>query len=145
MSAIYGSNVPLLDARLFGHDTVYTATKNTTTDFTFTFPFECKFNGSEIITDGNVVLGDTISFQSEYNAGPFGWKRYKKISKNWHLIPNDRTRIILFPTEPDTNVRVKMSYKSTGTVNDVKFCVNFFCFVAETAVNPGALEEGEDW
>ena len=121
MSAIYGSDVPLLDARLFGHDIVYNAPAGVTTDFTFQFPFNCKFNGSEILTDSNAVLGDTITFLTEYDAGPFGWKRYKKISKCWHLMPSDRTRIIL------------------------KFCVNFFCFVEETDVDPNQLQEGEDW
>ena len=36
--SVFGTDVPLLDARLFGHDTIYTATKNTVTDFTFIFP-----------------------------------------------------------------------------------------------------------
>jgi hypothetical protein len=141
----FGTEIPLLDARLFGHDTVYTATKNTTTDFYYTFPYGCKFNGIEIITDGNVVLGDGITLSTEYNAGPYGWKRYKKFSDTWHVKKDDRTRIILFPTEPSAGVRVKISYKSLGTVDDVNFVVNFFTFVDQASVNPGALEEGEDW
>lgn len=144
MSAIYGSDVPLLDARLFGHDIVYNAPAGVTTDFTFQFPFNCKFNGSEILTDANAVLGDTITFLTEYDAGPFGWKRYKKISKCWHLMPSDRTRIILFPTDPTTSTRVKIQYKSTG-LNAVNFCINFFCFIEETDVDPNQLHEGEDW
>lgn len=141
----YGTDVPLLDARLFGHDIVYTAIKNTTTDFYYTFTYGCKFNGIEIITDSNVELGDGITLSTEYNAGPHGWKRYKKFGDVWHLKKDDRTRIILFPTEPSAGVRVKMGYKSVGTVNDVKFVVNFFTFTDQEIVKPSLLEEGEDW
>lgn len=141
----FGTESPLLDARLFGHDTVYTATKNSTTDFYYTFTYGCKFNGIEIITDSNVELGDGITIITEYNAGPYGWKRYKKFGDTWHVKADDRTRIILFPTEPAAGVRVKLSYKSIGTVNDVKFVVNFFTFVDQAKIDTGSLEEGEDW
>ena len=140
----FGTSAPLLDARLFGHDTVYTANAGTLTDFYYTFTYDCKYNGIEIITDDNVVLGDGLTIETQYNAGPYGWKRYKKFGKTWHVKKDDRTRIILFPTEPSAGVRVKMTYKSTG-VTDVKFVVNFFTFVDQESVNPGALEEGEDW
>lgn len=143
--SVFGTEVPLLDARLFGHDTVYTATANTNTDFYFNFPFDCKYNGTEIITDENVVLGDSISFITEYNAGPLGYKRYKKIAKCWHLKANDRARIILFPTEPTPLLRMKMQYKSVGTLNNVKFVVNFFTYVDEVNLDTSSLEEGEDW
>jgi hypothetical protein len=142
---MFGTEAPLLDARLFGHGVVYTAVKNTTTDFYYTFTFDCKYNGIEIITDENVVLGDGITIETQYNAGQYGWKRYKKFGKNWHVKKDERTRIVLFPTEPKNGVRVKISYTSTGTVNDVKFVINFFTFVDQRSVNIYVLEEGENW
>lgn len=141
--SMFGTDVPLLDARLGGAG-VFTSTAGTDTTHYYTFGFDCKYNGIEVITDSNSVLGDHVTLWTEYNAGQYGWKRYKKFGKEWYLKPNDRTRIILFPTEPSAGVRLAMKYHSTG-VNDVVMAVNLFMFVDQAKVNPGALEEGEDW
>ena len=72
----FGTDSPLLDARLHGTGQIYTATAGQVTDFYYTIPFDCKFNGLEIISDNNVLLGDSVSIQTEYNAGSYGWKRF---------------------------------------------------------------------
>lgn len=135
---------PNLDARLHGTGSVYTATAGQETDFYYTIPFDCRLNGIEILTDSNVQLGDTLEMRTEYDAGQYGWKLYKKCGKDWNVMPSDRSRILMFPTASKAGVRVRIRYKSTGA-EDVKFVLNLFTFVDSEKINPAALEEGTDW
>lgn len=139
----YGTENPLLDARLHGAG-VFTATNSSTTSHEYLFTFDCKFNGIEIITDSNVEIGDYLRLETQYNAGAYGWKRYKKFGDKWYIKPNDRSRIILFPTEPSSGVKLLINYTSVGT-SDVKFAFNLFTFVDQVKLDTGILEEGEDW
>lgn len=141
MSAQYGSDNPLIDARLQGTP-LFTATPGLSTHY-HTFDFDCKMNGVEVYAwDAN--QGDNMSIESQYNAEPYGWKRYKKFGKNWNIYPNERSRIILFPTEPKAGVRLAFTYDNKGVV-DVKFSINVFQFIDRQYINPSLLEEGEDW
>ena len=139
----YGTDKPILDARLHGAG-LYTADANSVTSHYYNFTFDCKFNGIEIITDENVKLGDNITLITEYNAGPYGHKRYKKFGKDWYLKKDDKTRIILFPTEPKAGIRLHIKYNNTSQ-NAVTFAVNLFTFVDQQVVDPNTLQEGDDW
>lgn len=135
-------NSPLLDARLWGSP-LFTAPANQETEFNFEIPFDCKWNGIEIFAWGP-NKGDHMKLQTEYNAGPYGWKRYKKFGKHFNIYPNYVNKIILFPSEPKAGVRVCVYYTNTGNT-PVDFSINLYTFVDEQVVNTNNLEEGEDW
>lgn len=140
MTIEYGMNAPALDARLYGKG-MFTFTAGNVSTAEFLFEYDCKFNGIEIITDANVVFGDTLTLETRYATST---KRYKKFAKNWALTPNSKTRIILFPTEPKAGVTVSLKYTSIGAV-DPRVMINLFTFVDQARINPAAGEEGEDW
>lgn len=142
MSAEYGVTRPKLDARLQGSD-VFTATANSTTEHYYTFDFDCDFNGVEIYTHGSEI-GHKVKLTTEYNAGLYGWKRYKKFGKSFNIFPKCLQKYILFPTKPSAGVRVHISYTNPES-SDVKFAVNFFQFVQQESVDPSQLQEGTDW
>ena len=144
MGAEYGFPELDLDARIQSTG-IYTATKNSTTTSYFTFGFDCMFNGLEILVDANALLGDTLSLETQYDAGEFGWKRYKKFVDGFLICPGSLHRYILFPTKPTSGVRIELQYTSTGATNDVKYGLNLFTYADTETVNPGALEEGTDW
>jgi hypothetical protein len=130
------------DPRLQGMP-LATATPGDTEHY-YVFPFNCNFEGIDLYAwDSNP--GDHITFETEYYAGEtYGWIRYKKFGKTWNVFPHEKTRIILFPTEPFLGNRIKCTYKNLG-VSDVKFAINLFQFVDSKIVRPSYLEEGEDW
>ena len=134
---------PHKDARLHGAGS-FTTTAGTSYTHYYTFSFDCDFNGIEVITDSNAIIGDHVTIWTEYNAGPYGWKRYKKFGKEWYLKPDDKDTIILFPTTPKAGVRLCIKYTSTGA-SDVTSAVNLFTFVDQATVDVASLEEGEDW
>jgi len=138
----YGTDKPILDARLTGSD-LFTAPAGVKTKFYFTFDFDCKFNGTEVYAwDSNA--GDKIELITEYNAGAYGWKRYKKFGKEFNIFPNTLQKYILFPTEPSAGVRLVVEYDNTG-LTEVKFSLNIFLFTDQEIVKPSILQEGEDW
>jgi len=137
-----GSKDPVLDARIEGSET-FTATANSTTTHYIVFDFDCEFEGLEIAAD-NPTFGDHVEMSTEYNAGAYGWKRYKKFGKRFNIYPNHVSRIILFPTLPSAGVRIAISYTNTGN-SDTKFSINKFQYVSRTVVKPSELQEGEDW
>lgn len=138
----YGTDKPILDARLSGTD-LFTAPAGQKTKFYFNFNFDCKFNGTEMYAwDSN--RGDKLNLSTEYNAGPYGWKTYKKFGKEFNVYPNTIQKYILFPTEPKAGVRLVVEYDNKG-VTDVEFSMNIFLFVDQQKINLSILEEGEDW
>ena len=139
----YGSDKPILDARLTGSD-LFTATANSETHHYFNFNFDCLFNGVELYAwDSNT--GDKVELITEYYAPPLGaWLRYKKFGKTFNIYPNTLQNYILFPTEPKAGVRVKVTYNNTGNT-DVKFSMNLFIFNDQQQVNTAVAEQGEDW
>lgn len=139
----YGSDKPILDARLTGTD-LFTAPANSTTDHYFNFGFDCLFNGAELYCwDSN--KGDKIELSTEYYVPPTDtWNRYKKFGKDFNVYPNVVQNYILFPTEPKAGVRVRIRYTNTGDTA-VDFSLNMFIFADQQQVNPSVLEEGEDW
>lgn len=140
----FGTNAtPLLDARLLGIGK-FSTPAGQTAEHTYVFTYDCKFNGIEVLTDSNVAFGDNITLWTEYNAGPYGWKRFKKFGKSWHVKKDNVLRIILFPTEPKAGVRLVLKYENTGATT-VDIAVNLFTFVDQAVINTQVLEEGEDW
>ncbi len=138
---MFNTSFPLLDARLWGTE-IFSAAAGESTHY-ITFPFDCKFSGVDFIAESS-TFGDTVSIQTEYNAGVYGWKRYKKFGKNWHVKANERDRILLFPTEPKQGIRVKITYNNVGE-STVRFTLNMFTFAEQEKINPLILQEGADW
>jgi len=138
----FGTNHPLLDARLEGGK--YTATANSITEHHFIFAGDCVFNGIEIFAkDSN--FDDDIELYTEYYVPPLNeWKRYKKFGKKFNLAPNTLQKYVLLPAEPSAGVRVTIKYNNTGST-DVKFFANYYVFTDLAEVNPAQLQEGEDW
>lgn len=132
---------PSLDARLFGISVM--VAPSGTSEHYFSFPFDCKFNGIEIKTNAS-ELGDKLSLETQYNAGPYGWKRYKRFAKQWNVFPDESTRVLLFPTEPKAGIRVKVTYENAHQT-DIKIAINLFTFVDSEIVNAAQLQEGADW
>jgi len=131
------------DARLAGMPLASAPAEQISVHY-FDFLFDCKFEGLDFYAwDSNP--GDTLTLETEYYAGEtYGWIRYKKFGKAWNIFPNEKLRIILFPTEPILGVRAKFSYDNKGT-QPVKFAANMFQFIDHKTVNPAILGEGEDW
>lgn len=142
MSDWTGSSLPNVDARLEGSE-VMSAVGNTSTEFYINFNFDCDMTGIEFYA-WSPNKGDTLNFYTEYNAGPYGWKRYKKFGKNFNVFPNHISRIILFPTSPKAGSRIKVVYNNTGN-SAVDFSINRFQFTAIEKIDPTKLQEGEDW
>lgn len=143
MSEAYGTSRPLLDARLEG-GIFGTAVANDSTEFIYVYDFDALFNGVQLYAF-NSNPGDRIFLSTEYNAGPYGWKRYKKFGKGWYVAPNQLNQIVLFPTYPKQGVRIKLVYENVHATNDVQFFLNLFNFVDIARVDTGTLQEGEDW
>lgn len=140
--AALGSISPLLDARLWGVGP-YVCPPGLSTHY-LTIPFDCKFSGIDLISSTQ-TYGDKISLKTEYFVPPLNeWKRFKRFGKNWNVVPNERDRIILFPTEPKEGVRVAIDYENASQV-ECKIYLNLFTFTEQERVNPSLLQEGEDW
>lgn len=139
----YGSNNPLLDARLVGTD-LFTATANSTTDHYFNFEFDCLFNGVEFYAF-NSSAGDKVELSTEYYVPPMNtWLRYKKFGKNFNVYPNLLQKYILFPTTPQAGVRVRVRYINVENV-DVKFSMNLFVFKDQQELDLSLAQQGDDW
>ena len=140
--ASLGSMSPLLDARLWGVGP-FECTPGVSTHY-ITIPFDCKFSGMDLISTTQ-DYGDKVDILTEYYIPPMNvWKRYKKFSKEWNIVPNERDRVILFPTEPKQGIRLTIKYSNSGETNK-KVYVNLFTFIDQQKVNPSLLQEGEDW
>lgn len=141
MSEWNGNSNPALDARIEGVP-VFTATPGDSVH-EHVFTFDCDFSGIEIYSEC-AELGHTVTLETQYNAGPYGWKRYKKFGKTFNLFKNDKCRIVLFPTKPKAGIKLVIKYNNP-TQTDVKFAINLFQFADMELVNPSILQEGEDW
>lgn len=140
--AALGSTSPLLDARLWGKGPLDCPPGDST--HYILFYFDCKFSGMDLASN-TTTYGDSISLQTDYYVPPLDtWKRYKKFADRWNVIPNERDRVILFPTEPKQGVRITITYHNSSDVNKSMF-INLFTFVDQSGVNPSLLQEGEDW
>jgi len=142
MSDWFGPSNPDLDARIQGSP-LWTATANTKTQFELDFDFACDFNGIEFYA-WDSHKGDNLKLWTEYYAGPYGWVFYKKFGDNFNVFPNNRTRIILFPTKPILGVRLVVEYDNKGQT-DVDFSLNKFQFSDTERVLPSLLQSGTDW
>lgn len=141
-NASLGSMSPLLDARLWGVGPFVCPVGESV--HYITIPFDCKFSGLDLASTTQ-SYGDKISLQTDYYVPPLDvWKRFKKFGKNWNVIPNERDRVILFPTEPREGVRIAITYFNASEVEQ-KVYVNLFTFVDQQKVEPSLLQEGEDW
>jgi hypothetical protein len=145
--AMYGSNQPLLDARLEGK--LFSAPANTKTKLYYTFSHEqaldnVKFIGVSLYAWASNV-GDNVTLWTEYYVPQLNvWKRYKKFGKTFMIFPDTEMKNILFPTTPSNGVRVVVEYDNKGNTA-IDFAINFYNFVDQTSVSPSNLEEGEDW
>lgn len=141
MSDWNGSGNPSLDSRLQGVPKFTAPIGDSTHEHIF--EFDCDFNGVEIYSMCD-ELGHSVTLETHYNAGPYGWKRYKRFGKTWNLCPNNNCRIILFPTKPKEGIKLVVKYHNPS-LSPVDFIVNLFQFIEMENVNPASLEEGEDW
>ena len=142
MSLIYnGSEKPELDTRAQGTD-LFTATANSTTSHYFTFNFDCELTGMELFA-WNPNKGDKVTIFVEYNAGAYGWLRFKKFSKSFNVYPNHVNRAIAFPTLPKAGTRMRVDY--TCGENSVDFSLNVFQYAVREDVNASLGQQGEDW
>lgn len=143
MSQEFGSDKPLLDARLEGKK--YTATANSTTPHYFDFAGDCIFNGIEIYVK-DPLFDDEIELLTEYYIPPLDtWVRYKKFGKTFNIAPNTIQRYVLLPAEPQLGVRVRVNYKNTSPDTDVRFWVNYYVFNDLEDVDLSSGASGEDW
>ena len=140
--ASLGSMSPLLDARLWGVGPFECPVGESSHNILV--PFDCKFSGMDLISTTQ-DYGDKVDVITEYFVPPLNvWKRFKKFSKDWNVVPNERDRVILFPTEPKEGVRITIKYYNNGQSTKQMF-VNLFTFIDQQKVNPSLLQEGEDW
>ena len=139
----YGTDKPILDARLTGTE-LFTAPANSTSDHYFDFTFDNKFIGVELYA-WDSHAGDNVELSTEYYVPPANaWFKYKKFGKHFNIYPNTLQNYILFPTEPKVGVRVRIKYNNVGNT-DVKFSMNMFIFADQEQVNPSIGEQGSDW
>lgn len=139
---MYGSERPLLDARLEG--VIYgTATADTTTSFYYNFAGTREFNGVETYA-WNASAGDYITLLTEYWSGA-SWLRYKKFAKKWYIFPDTPQRVILFPTAPKNGIRLRVDYTNTHASQDVTFALNMFKFIEQQTIDISVGEQGENW
>lgn len=132
---------PDVDARLKG--AFFGNIPTGTHDLEYVFDFDCQFNGAAIwssVSNG----GSFIRLETQYDAGPYGWKRYKKFGDSWNLFPNYVCKTILFPTEPSAGVKLLIRVTNNEGA-PIDLGINLFQFTESQKVNPGALEEGDDW
>lgn len=132
---------PALDARMQG--VLFKDVPIGYSEQTYTFPFNCIYNGM-ILSSSVDSLGSFLTMETQYNAGPYGWKRYKKFVKEWQLMPNYVCKNVLFPTTPSAGVRMVLKVQNNSS-NPIDIAMNLYQFVDKITIKPSQLEEGEDW
>jgi hypothetical protein len=132
---------PELDARLKG--VLFQNIETGTSAHEYIFPFDCKFNGIAIYSTVS-KLGTRIKMETYYNAGPYGWKKYKKFADFWNLYPNYVCKNVLFPTEPSAGVKIVFTIENNEGA-PIDFGANLFQFTESEKVQPSLLQQGEDW
>lgn len=132
---------PNLDARLKG--ILFKDIPVGTHEREYIFPFDCKFNG--IISYSSVTkIGSTIRMETQYQAAPDVWYRYKKFGDDWNLFPNYACKNVLFPTTPVEGIKLLFKITNNETVPiDIGF--NLYQFADLEHVDPTQGQQGADW
>lgn len=126
----FGEDI-LLDTRLHGLPEPVVGIPGQSVTKEYLFEFDCKFNGIQIICDGNVAYGDTLCLETHIKPNPASnfWMFYKKFGKGWWLSPNSKQDILLFPTLPKAGTtKMLVHLTSTGAVAP-KIYLNLYTFV----------------
>lgn len=134
-------NDPALDARMKGVYFSDIPTGESTVEYIF--PFDCLFNGLTV-SSSVTQLGSTVKLETYYNAGPHGWKRYKKFADSFNLFPGSIDKNILFPTKPKSGVKILITVNNNDGVA-IDLALNLFQFTDVEKVDTQILQEGEDW
>lgn len=132
---------PEMDARLRGK--YWSNIPIGVSNLEYVFEYDCSFNGAAIwssVTKG----GSSITLETQYDAGPYGWKRYKRFGKDWNLYPNYVCKTILFPTKPKAGIKLLITVDNQEGA-PIDLGINLFTFIYSEIVNPSSLQEGSDW
>lgn len=138
----FGNWKTLLDARLEGAF-FESAPANTTTSYYYTFDCVQDFNGVQLYA-WDSSPGDNISLSTEYWDGTV-WKRYKKFGKNWYIFPNEVQEVVLFPSRPNGNTRIRLDVTNTHATVPMQFAMNLYKFIDQQLVQSSLGHEGDNW
>jgi hypothetical protein len=134
-------STPELDARLRG--LLFKSVPVGVSTVEYIFEYDCFFNGASI-TSSVTKLGTRLSLETQYQAAPGLWFKYKKFAKEWNMFPGYVCKTILHPTKPRAGIKLLIHVDNQEGM-PIDIGVNLFTFIDSEMVNPSLGQQGADW